>query len=319
MVPSVVSWTDAAALGRALGQPSLREVLVLGGTGDEALALAAAGAAEVRVGDLDEAEHAIAALKLAAVRALPPQSTRALFGLDTPGRRVWFYHFVKDRLDPAARAYWDAREHLVRGGLVDSGDSERHLARARGRLHRWVHAPARARELCACPDLAAQQAFLARRWDTPRWALWLRACFPARTRARARALGGLALAAGEARLQRVLLGTELRVGASWAWSDDERYDALKAALPRIVVEVSGPPCREIAPSVVLAARPLGDDLGARALALQRAAERCAPGGRVAWWSSLDDEPPLPSGLRAVDVSGFRDTSLCGELRVAERA
>jgi hypothetical protein len=64
-----------------------------------------------------------------ACRALPPASLRSLWGLDPFGRRLWFYHYVREGLPHWARAWWDARERAVRLGIASQGRVEQRVAR----------------------------------------------------------------------------------------------------------------------------------------------------------------------------------------------
>lgn len=144
-------WADPSPAVAALAVGPQDDVLCLAGTFEEALALLLAGARSVTWVEPALPRRAVAGLYLCAARALPIQSVRALFGHDAAGRRVWFYHYVRAALDPELRAWWDAREHLVRQGIEASGRLERHLDRARRLLG------------SALPS--ALPSALARRWD----------------------------------------------------------------------------------------------------------------------------------------------------------
>lgn len=124
------SWSDPDTLQRAMGKPGGGPVLVLDDTGDDALALLAAGHA-VLLWSPNPAGRALAALKGAAIDALPVQSLRALLGLDAAGRRIWFYHYLRPKLDPEQVAWWDAREPGIRAGIIEMGVLESIFARQR--------------------------------------------------------------------------------------------------------------------------------------------------------------------------------------------
>ena len=99
-----------------------------GGAGDTALAFLLAGASQSILFRLSEAERALVGLKRAAAAALPLQSTRALLGLDAAGRRLWFYHSLRDDLSAEVRGFWDRREPALRRGLAWDGALERGFA-----------------------------------------------------------------------------------------------------------------------------------------------------------------------------------------------
>lgn len=98
--------------------------------------------------DPDPGPLALAELKLAAARTLPLPTLRSLLGLDAPGRRLFLYHYVRDGrregsgpappgLHGASRAWWDAREELVRIGLGERlGALDRGAADLRAHLRR---------------------------------------------------------------------------------------------------------------------------------------------------------------------------------------
>lgn len=134
------------AQARALG---LGRCTLIGGTGDLALDLAAAGL-EVRAVPTHADEAALMDLKFTAARLLPVQSVLSFLGLAHFGRRVWFYHHLRGALRPASQDWADAREAAIRLGLLDAGRFEQVITRLRRAL--GVHAP-----------------------EGPRWGLMLRA------------------------------------------------------------------------------------------------------------------------------------------------
>ncbi len=111
---------DTDALLAATGSVRDLRVRVVGGVGDVALALLAEGA-RVRLEVADAGAWALVHARLAALRELPAASARSYLGMAHFGRRVWFHHYVRGAMEPAARAWLDAREHLVREGLAGCG------------------------------------------------------------------------------------------------------------------------------------------------------------------------------------------------------
>ncbi len=162
-------WEDPAVLLEALAVGPADDVLSICSAGDNSFALAIAGANSVTCIDLSFPQVALAELKLEAVRALPVQSVRSLFGLGHFGRRVWFYHFLRERLRPEVRAYWDHHEEVIRLGCLEQGRFEKYLTTFRTRVLPLVHGRDTIDALLACASLDEQAAFYGSHWDTWRW------------------------------------------------------------------------------------------------------------------------------------------------------
>lgn len=138
---AVWSWGDPELVVAAL-EPQGARVFTVGGRGDTALQLLAAQPARLLVNDARIEARALFALKLATAWTLPRATLRSLFGVDEAGRRIFLYHYVREGqqegrgppppgLSGEARAFWDAREPLLREGLAGAGDRERQEARLR--------------------------------------------------------------------------------------------------------------------------------------------------------------------------------------------
>lgn len=170
-------WEDPAVLLDALRVGPEDDVLSITSAGDNSFALAIAGARSVTAIDLSFPQTALAELKLAAARHLPVQSVRSALGFGDFGRRVWFYHFLRDGLSEGARAYWDAHEPVIREGIVNGGRFERYLATFRTRVLPLVHGRRAIDGMLACRTLEEQRAFFEERWDTWRWRALFRLFF----------------------------------------------------------------------------------------------------------------------------------------------
>lgn len=162
-------WEDPAVLQAALQVGPDDDVLSIASAGDNSFALAIAGARSVTAVDLSFPQVALATYKLACARHLPVQSVRSALGYGDFGRRVWFYHHLRDRLPDDVRAYWDAHEETIRGGIAGSGRFERYLDTFRTRVLPLVHDRATIDALFGCRSLEAQRAFYTSRWDGWRW------------------------------------------------------------------------------------------------------------------------------------------------------
>lgn len=169
-------WEDERVLVEALRPAADEDVLSIGSAGDNTIALALAGARSVTAVDLSEPQLALLELKLAGAR-LHYLEYRQLLGLDTPGRRVFLYHQVRDALSDRARRYWNAHEHVVREGILGSGRFERYLSAFRERVLPLVHRRETVRGWFDLPDVEAQRAYYERSWDTWRWRTLFRLFF----------------------------------------------------------------------------------------------------------------------------------------------
>lgn len=178
-------WEDPRLLRAALAVGPEDDVFSIAAAGDNTLALLADGPASVVATDLSGPQLAVAELKAVAARLLPVDSYRALLGLDAFGRRLWFYHYVREALSPRARCHLDALEPQLRAGLLGAGRFEGYLHRFRTQvLPAVVGAPAVA-ALLEAPSAAAQAAIYDTRWDTWRWRTLFRVFFSRPVMARA--------------------------------------------------------------------------------------------------------------------------------------
>lgn len=143
------SWDDPDQVIAALS-PANQRIFCIESAGDVAFALLIAGAREVVAVCPDFPQFALCELKKTALQLLPVQSVRSFLGLGYFGRRVWFYHYVREALAPDVRRFWDARESLIREGLLGAGLVERRIARVRKLAERILGARAM--------DRAAHQA-----------------------------------------------------------------------------------------------------------------------------------------------------------------
>jgi S-adenosylmethionine-diacylglycerol 3-amino-3-carboxypropyl transferase len=161
-------WEDPRLLCAALQVGPDDDVLSICSAGDNSFALAIAGARSVTAIDLSKPQLHLAELKLHAATRMKVEAMRCLLGLDERGRRVWFYHSIREGLSTDAQAYWDAHESTIREGISESGRFEGYLKLFRTRLLPMVHSPKTVAALLA-QGPATQADFYSRRWDGMRW------------------------------------------------------------------------------------------------------------------------------------------------------
>ena len=161
-------WEDPEVLLRALKVVPGERVLSICSAGDNAFALAAAGA-HVTAIDLSKPQLALAELKLAAAVQFDIDRFRSFLGLDGVGQRVHLYHELRPQLSDSTRAWWDAHELEIRTGLLNCGRFERYLESFRTRALPVVHRRKTIDALLEPKSLAEQRSFYEQHWDTRRW------------------------------------------------------------------------------------------------------------------------------------------------------
>ncbi len=233
--PATLDWRDPAPLLALLPvPPDQADVLVCGGAGEIALSLLAAGARSVTL-LTDPASRAAAALKIAALQRLPPQSVRSFVGLGYFGRRIWFYHFLRDALPPGARQFWDAREELLRLGMLNAGSMEHHMARWRALAARLIGADSLSAPLsAAAPGLRLRALLRLPLPGAPPLLGHMLACLPARPPA----------GPPHFLLPWLLLGAwpdpDSPISSAPLWLTDAGHRALQPLLPRLHLPDSPP-------------------------------------------------------------------------------
>ena len=113
--------TELAALAGA------GRILCLTGSGTRPLDLLMSDAEEIVALDVNPAQNALLALKVAAIESFERAEFLAFIGLSPGACRGASYDRLRDRLSPAARAYWDRRRALVEAGVWYGGKWERLL------------------------------------------------------------------------------------------------------------------------------------------------------------------------------------------------
>jgi S-adenosylmethionine-diacylglycerol 3-amino-3-carboxypropyl transferase len=175
-------WEDADVLVEAL-QPTGRVCVSIASAGDNAFALLAAGAARVVALDLNPAQLACVALRVAAYRNLNYVELLELIGsrAASPAQRAELYRRCRPELSSEVAAFWDAHPALIAGGIGAAGKFENYFRVFRTRVLPLVHGRARVAQLLdQARARAERQAFYAERWDTWRWRLLFRLFFSRR-------------------------------------------------------------------------------------------------------------------------------------------
>jgi len=102
-------------------------ILCLTGSGTRPLDLLMSGAEEIVALDVNPAQNALLALKLAAIESFERVEFLAFLGLSPSATRGAAYDRLRDRLSPTVRTYWDRRRALVEAGVWYAGKWEKLL------------------------------------------------------------------------------------------------------------------------------------------------------------------------------------------------
>jgi S-adenosylmethionine-diacylglycerol 3-amino-3-carboxypropyl transferase len=170
-------WEDADVLLAALEVQPADTVVSIAAAGDNALALLGAGAARVVALDLNPAQLACLALRVAAYRELAHAELLELIGSRPSARREALYRRCRPALDASARAFWDAQGAAIAAGIGGAGKFEDYFRLFRTRVLPLVHRRATVAALLRGGTPEARARFYRERWDTWRWRLLFRVFF----------------------------------------------------------------------------------------------------------------------------------------------
>jgi len=170
-------WEDADILVEGLAIAPGDVCLSVASAGDNALALLGAGAARVIAVDLNPAQLACLALRVAGYRELTHAELLELIGSRPSGRRAALYQRCRRALDAPVRAFWDARPEIIAAGIGGAGKFERYFAFFRRHVLPCVHRRATVERLLQERARGPRRRFYADEWNTWRWRLLSRMFF----------------------------------------------------------------------------------------------------------------------------------------------
>ena len=159
-------WEDPRMLQEALDVGPQDDVLSICSAGDNAFALAIAGARTVTCIDLSAPQIALAKLKLVAAEKFDLERFRSFLGVGPIGQRVFLYHELRPFLDESTRLWWDSHEAWIRSGLLNCGKFERYLSTFRTRVLPLVHRRKIVDQFLDMSDVSEQRQFYDQRWNT---------------------------------------------------------------------------------------------------------------------------------------------------------
>lgn len=170
-------WEDADILVPALSLKPDSVVLSIASAGDNALALLAQGPARVIALDLNSAQLACLALRVAAHTTLEHDQLLELMGSRPSTRREALYQRARKHLDAPSRHFWDAHPQEIAAGIGGAGKFERYFGLFRERIIPFVHRRATIERLLTGGTLEQRQRFYADTWNNWRWRLLFKVFF----------------------------------------------------------------------------------------------------------------------------------------------
>lgn len=170
-------WEDADILVEALAADRAGCCLSIASAGDNALALLGAGAQHVVALDLNHAQLACLALRVAACRELSHGEFLELLGSRLSTRRRDLYRRCRPLLESDIRAFWDAHLRDIDAGIGGAGKFERYFAVFRERLLPLVHRRKTVNRLLRGGSGQERERFYREVWNSWRWRLLFRIFF----------------------------------------------------------------------------------------------------------------------------------------------
>lgn len=170
-------WEDADILVEALNLERGGRCLSISSAGDNALALLAAGADRVVALDLNQAQLACLALRVAAYRELNHSELLGLIGSRPSGQRRDLYQRCRPLLDKDSRAFWDGHGDAIDAGIGGAGKFERYFQLFRQRVMPLVHGRRTVARLLRGGEREQRESFYESNWNNWRWRLLFKLFF----------------------------------------------------------------------------------------------------------------------------------------------
>ena len=162
-------WEDADILLAALRIQAHHVCLAIASAGDNVLAMASQGPQRIIALDLNPAQLACLALRVAAYRVLDYPAVLGFIGARPSERRLDFYERCRPQLTLAEQRFWDANAAGLAQGFGTIGKFERYLRLFGRRLLPLLETAQARREVLQPHTVVQRQAFYAQTWDNWRW------------------------------------------------------------------------------------------------------------------------------------------------------
>ncbi len=169
-------WEDADILMDGLAINPGDTCVGIASAGDNCLALLTKDPARVIAVDLNPAQLACVALRVAAYRTLEHAELLRLIGSRPGDDRSALYQRCRGLLTDEVQRFWDAHPQSIADGIGGAGKFERYFSTFRNRILPWVHNRDRIASLLLPRSREERQLFHDQQWNTWRWR-WLFAIF----------------------------------------------------------------------------------------------------------------------------------------------
>ena len=164
-------WEDADVLLEALALPQAADGIYvsIASAGDNALAILSKAPGKVVALDLNPAQLACTALRIAAYKNLNHGEFLELVGARESSRREQLYRRCRSALNRDDQRFWDCRSSAISGGIINAGKFERYFALFRSRVLPLIHTRSRVDKLLQGGSFQERETFYRQHWDTWRW------------------------------------------------------------------------------------------------------------------------------------------------------
>jgi len=170
-------WEDADILVEGLDVRPGDVCLSIASAGDNSLALLTRSPRRVVALDLNPAQLACLALRVAAYKELAHPELLELIGSTPSKNREALYRRCRPALDGDTRAFWDAHPADVRAGIGSAGKFERYFGLFRRRVLPLVHPRSTINRMLRGGTRDERFAFFRGEWDNWRWRVLFRVFF----------------------------------------------------------------------------------------------------------------------------------------------
>ncbi len=170
-------WEDADILLRGLEVQEGDTCLSIGSAGDNSLSLLTRHPKRVIAVDMNPAQLACIALRVAAFKCLEHHELLELVGSRPSERRVALFERCTAHLADPYRSFWRNRLDRVAEGIGAAGKFEHYFSLFRRYAVPLIHRPGTVQRLLAGGDREERARFYDTTWDTLRWRLFFRLFF----------------------------------------------------------------------------------------------------------------------------------------------
>lgn len=170
-------WEDADVLLQGLEIQPGDSCVSIASAGDNTLAMLAQQPGRVIALDLNPAQLACLALRVAAYRELSHAELLGLLGSRPARDRAALYQRCRPLLSTAERDFWDAHSNAIDGGIGSAGKFERYFALFRNYVLPLIHSRTQVQQLLEKKSATERHSFYEHTWNNWRWRALFRLFF----------------------------------------------------------------------------------------------------------------------------------------------